>query len=60
MENSYYYKSSIYNKFTFNKLNNITPNYLYLYEDYDDISFIIKLTYSNVYLIYDGGENKDC
>ena len=38
--NSYNYTSNIYNKFTFNKVKSITPNYLYSYEDYDDISFI--------------------
>ena len=56
--NSYYYNSSNTNKFTFNKLKGITPNYLYSYEDFDDISFIIEPTYTNAYLIYDGTENK--
>ena len=56
--NSYNYSSNITNKFTFNKVKSIKLNYIYSYEDYDDISFIIEPSYTNAFLIYDWTENK--
>ena len=55
--NTYNVSSSNTNHYTFNQLISITPNYLYSFEDYDDISIIVNPNI-NVSLIYNNSENQ--